>query len=504
MFARRRDVEGGEELTHGREHPVDGEAFGELGGAQIDPREEELVLGVEEVEQVALADVELTLVGVAGAALGLGLLGERRPPRAGGLEGVVGSPRLLFGIEARLEQPRPRLVDAMEGLPLARDVRAAAEEVVAHDDQGRSGAVLVRIPEHGIADIPRQLEIEAGIEAGARGAELGLGGIDVGGRDQHRGMGRGGERSGFLGACGKRILRRRIEQQVHGFLADDAPVVGDRVLELSPRDGEVLLRLSEPRLGLADVGDVGTPLALEPAHLGENALVLGDIGLVEFDDRLPAQHFEVCLHGVESDELRGLPHAPRGAVDARLLTFDLAPGLEAVEQELGERKLRLGAEQGLAVVAVERAGFVVVRPFGPRRRPQIERRQQSCPRLSELLIDRTAIRPDHAEIGVDREGRADAVDDRTGLRAAGDAQERDRGEQGRQESSQRGTEPVGPVHLPIRQFVLEAGQQERRDSTRKKRVCDKPQVSPTSILQRPEAPAVPHVLFFCCAAPRRA
>jgi hypothetical protein len=181
------------------------------------------------------------------------------------------------------------------------------------------------------------------------------------------------------------------------------------------------LRVGKARFGLADIADGARALALQERDLAEDPLMLRKVVPRQPDQLLVAQHVEVGFDRIQADELRGLLHPVGGGIDPRGLTLDLALGREPVEQHLGQGKLGVQAQErlrvaGIAAAAAPIAGGRTVGPFRPGGAAEVDRRQILGARLAELLIDRLAVRGDHADVGVGRKRRLDAVLDRGGKR----------------------------------------------------------------------------------------
>src|SRR5688572_28733233 len=99
------------------------------------------ILGVEHVEQAALADAELSAIGLDYLGARLGVQPERGKPLARGCQAVPGLAHIPLDIDARSREPRQGLLAPRLGFADARGIRAAAEEILAQAQHG--GAVRI-------------------------------------------------------------------------------------------------------------------------------------------------------------------------------------------------------------------------------------------------------------------------------------------------------------------------------------------------------------------------
>ncbi len=328
-----------------------------------------------------------------------------------------------------------RLVDAGEGLALARDVAAAAEQIVAHHQErlGIDRAALDAVDI--VVGAGTHLEIEARIEAGPGAAQLGLSDADVGIGDHHRRAVVGRQIGRHLRAFGQGLDGRRVLDQIVGRAADHLHVARLGVAQIADGARQGVAGRGKPRLGLADIGNALAAALGALPQAAEDRLMLIEIFLGQLDQLLVAQDVEMGLDRVEGGELGGLVDPIGGRIQPRQLALDLAPGGEAVEQHLGQGQLGLLAQQrGMGVAALRARGAVpgaaAVGVFRPGRGAQVERWQIERPSLADFLIDGAAISIDHPDLGMALQGSPDAVLQRAGLRCCDGRKEHQQDRQG--------------------------------------------------------------------------
>src|SRR5688572_3280166 len=198
-FVRDGDAERGDQAALRCEHPHLVRAHAEQAVQGIAARGVKLVLGVQHVEQRALADAELGAVGLddLNADVGMGL--ELRQALAARREPFPGLAQVALDVVARTLQVGARLVDARLRFAHARGIAAAAEQVRApaqHDE-----TVLVR-PGHAVeVAVARAADLEVDARGVARARRVAF-------RLRCGELAFGGE---YRRVRGERVLYRRLD-----------------------------------------------------------------------------------------------------------------------------------------------------------------------------------------------------------------------------------------------------------------------------------------------------
>jgi hypothetical protein len=255
-------------------------------------RGEQFVLCVEQVEQAALADVELLAVGVA-RLLDRQHVAVQRFELLGELARVVeGDRRALARVAASLVTQVGGLVHDVGGLTDARPVAAAVVEVPFQHDFGAGVAPLVGDAVQMAARAAAQARLHARLPGAAfasfRTGACGAQRLD-GRTDRRAGLHCGV--AGVGGAGGQAgVGRRRLRHARRRQFADDARITRRHVVQVRGLGDEIALGQREAGVGLFEVDTAAHTCAHPASNLARRDLVLHVVVLGQRHPRQPDHH----------------------------------------------------------------------------------------------------------------------------------------------------------------------------------------------------------------------
>lgn len=347
---------------------------------------EQFVLGVKQVEQGALADVELVAIGVARLFHEADLNVEEGHLLAQALDVVVGDrkrlPRVAAGLVAQIDGE----VAALNVLPFAGAVRTAVEQVVGQHHLGHVVDAVADDVQRVLGVVGARPEIEAGRVGGAAHGDVVFGGLDIllGGEHARVLLEHPFERR-LLAGRHRPADQRWREGDVRGSLVDDALVTRGDVMQVGRLGGQVDFGQRQTAGCLLEI-DAAAATGLGAAQqLFERRAVLNVVVFGKIDEEAVAQHVKVgaaCFEGDVVDRLEEFVVAHQlGLVQS----FDFVARGKAVEQHLVEADQLAGAIVVTLVVGFRAAEHRLLDIFAPGPGHHIDARQVAAEGDADLL-----------------------------------------------------------------------------------------------------------------------
>ena len=293
---------------------------------------------------------------------------------------VVGDGEVLTHVAAGLLAQVEGSVLALPVLAVARQIRAAVEEVEVHAqfDLALVARAIVLVVAVVVA---AGNEVETGHEGRAAAFQLVLRGFEVLDAGAQGRVVREALAQGDLGGAGRTFgeLRRR-EHDLGRLLADDARIACRNVVQVGIGRGQVNVGKRQTARRLLDVDPLADARIGALLELLIRGLVLDVVFLGEIDLIAVTHHIEVGATGLEGDVLGGVEQFEIAHQLGFAEALDLAGGRKAVEQHLAQAELRLVA----AVRRIEpNAILFLLLLAGPGR--QVEARQEAAARHAHFF-----------------------------------------------------------------------------------------------------------------------
>ena len=320
----------------------------------------ELVFTVEHVQQGALAEAELVLVGRTYAFGRFGVLARGRRLLLRVEHGVPGQVDVFVELAQGVVADVHGLVDLVRvGLQTGL-VAAAAEQVVVHHHTDPPLVVVTFIALDVVVRAHGRFSVEAWEERRLGNFVLALGGLHVclGGFQVrvvlHHAL------LGFLQGGGQLTAGRRQGFQFIRQATHHGVEIRFGVSQVDFGGVQVVLRQCPTSGGLVGVGGAADTALGAQADLVVDAQVSLQVVLGQGHQFATLEHFEVDLDGAQGQVLGSALSVIGPGIDHTLGAFDFVGGVETVKQHLPQAQFRLGVSQDLRVVIALCAGAGVI------------------------------------------------------------------------------------------------------------------------------------------------
>ncbi len=338
------------------------------------------------------------------------MLTQQVEPGLRGLVVVPGQAGLLDHLLLGAIADVPGLADAMRGRPLARQVGAAAVDVVVHAHHGDQVLVGAAHAVDVAVVTGAEFQIEARVVVGARLRVLRHRGVDV----RHRRC-QGRVRVARLGGQRRQVGRKGVRRcgwrgNVGRHFADHAQIGNLGIAQVAELRFQVGLGQRQTAGRLVGVGHAAHAALAAHANLVIHALVGRQVVAGQLHLLAPPQHINVGLRGAQSDVLGRRQHAIRRRLQRRRLARHLLSGKEAVEQHLRDRDaalLPVQAKVPLPAGSAERRGVVAL--LAADAGVQVHPRQVSGLRAPHVLLDGAPVILRDQHVRVVRDGFVNGV-----------------------------------------------------------------------------------------------